>query len=272
MIITLLYHHINDDFVNNITISTANFRRQMQFLADNNYRVIPLDTALKISQTSSPKLGDHPLERTFPSHNLRNAEAERSQTPGSGNFILLTFDDGYEDFYTNAFPVLQEFDFPALVFPVVETIGRWNEWNRRAPYIARHLSWQRIIELSRCNIRFGCHTFGHHSLVRFNASRQRREMATAKHQLEERLGAAIKAISYPYGDYNDDTKQIAAELFDVGFTVDNGYWRWHNDPFAIRRLKIAPATTPNQLSQTLISIVGAEDVLPSLSVVPDIKT
>jgi peptidoglycan/xylan/chitin deacetylase (PgdA/CDA1 family) len=243
MTITLLYHHVNDDFANNITISTANFRQQMQFLRDSNYRVISLDTALQISRTAD-----------------------------NGNFILLTFDDGYEDFYINAFPILQEFGFSAAVFPIVETIGHWNEWNRRAPYIARHLSWPQIIELSRANIGFGCHTFSHHSLVRFNGQRQYREMAMAKDQLEARLGQAITSISYPYGDYDDATKQRAAELFEVGFTVDHGYWRWRIDPFAIRRLKIGPTTTLPQLSETLVSIANTADVLPPLSVVPDIKT
>jgi peptidoglycan/xylan/chitin deacetylase (PgdA/CDA1 family) len=243
MIITLLYHHVNDDFTNNITISTANFRQQMQFLRDSTCRVISLDTALT---TSKP--------------------------PDDGLFILLTFDDGYEDFYTNAFPILQEFGFAAVVFPIVEAIGHWNEWNRRAPYMARHLSWQQIIELSRANIYFGCHTLSHHSLVRFNGRRQYREMARAKHQLEDRLGQAIRSISYPYGDYNDATKQLAAELFEVGFTVDHGYWRWGIDPFAIRRLKVGPTTTPTHLSETLESITHTADVLPPLSMAPDVKT
>jgi peptidoglycan/xylan/chitin deacetylase (PgdA/CDA1 family) len=155
--------------------------------------------------------------------------------------ILITFDDGYQDFYTLAFPILQEFGYAATVFPIIEAVGHWNEWNRRAPYIAYHLSWSQIDELAKANVVFGCHTLSHHSLVRFEELRLREELGTAQNLLAQRIGQPVEVLSYPYGDYNDLVKRITAELFRAAFAVDRGEWDGRADRFAIRRLKIGPA-------------------------------
>ena len=245
---TLLYHHINDEFVNNITITAGSFRRQMDFLQTNGYRVISLDTALTSLQKRQP-------------------------APEKG--VLLTFDDGYEDFYTVAFPILQEFGYPATVFPVIEAVGHWNEWNRRAPYIGYHLSWSQIEDLSRHGVTFGCHTLNHHALVRFGEQRQRHELEAAQAQLSQRIGRPVEALSYPYGAHNRLTRQIAAELFKVAFAVDDGQWDWQVDRYAIRRLKIGPATILPQL-QLLLDSPASGPIVPNTGStsegIPDIKT
>ncbi len=245
---TLLYHHINDSFENNITITAQAFRGQMALLQTLDYRVISVEQAIKCL------CGSISLPRKS---------------------VLITFDDGYEDFYTAAFPILQSFNYPATVFSIIEATGHWNEWNRRAPYVANHLSWPQIIELSRHNISFGCHTLSHHSLVRFDEARIRRELGLAQLILAEKLGRPITALSYPYGDFDRRTQAIAAELFELAFSVDCGTWDWRTGRFAIRRIKIGPATTLSHLQTVLQQFEN--DTLPASSpgtppLIPDIKT
>ncbi len=195
--------------------------------------------------------------------------------PVASKDILLTFDDGYQDFYTVAFPILQEFGYSATVFPIVDAVGHWNEWNRRAPYIAYHLSWSQIEELVRAGIAFGCHTLSHHSLVRFEELRLHEELEVAQNLLAQRIGQPVEALSYPYGDYNGLVKRIAAELFRVAFAVDRGEWDGRMDRFAIRRLKIGPTLSLDHLQTRLDSF--EEDLkVPRANTtaleVPEIKT
>lgn len=243
---TLLYHHVSDAFVNNITMTPYHFREQLQFLHENGYRGISLDVAL---------------------------DCLRRRHPPPPRRLLITFDDGYEDVYTTAFPILQQFDFSAVVYPIVEAVGHWNEWNRRAPYVANHLTWDQIDELSRHGFGFGCHTLAHHSLLRFGAKRVRHELQTAQAILADRLGQPITTLSYPYGDHNAQTQAIAAEFFELAFAVDTGEWNWQANPFAIRRLKIEPQTSPEQLAAMLRTFEEAGPPVPAAQTdVPDIKT
>jgi peptidoglycan/xylan/chitin deacetylase (PgdA/CDA1 family) len=188
---------------------------------------------------------------------------------------LLTFDDGYQDFYTAAFPILQEFGYTAAVFPIIEAVGSWNEWNRRAPYIAYHLSWSQIDELLRAGVAFGCHTLAHHSLVRFEEPRLREELGTAQNLLAQRMGQPVEVLSYPYGDYNDLVKRVTAELFRAAFAVDRGEWNGRVDRFAIRRLKIGPTLSLEHLQtrlnsfETELNLTQADETTFE---VPEIKT
>jgi len=242
---TLLYHHINESFVNNITITPRQFEEQLDYLRANSYNVVSLDTALAWLQTGQ-------------------AVPQKS--------VLITFDDGYEDFYTAAFPLLQTFNYPATVFPVIEATGHWNEWNRRAPYIARHLSWPQIEELSRHNITFGCHTLSHHSLVRFDEPQIHHQLKAAQTTLSQKIGQPVTALSYPYGDHNPLTRRIAAEIFQIAFSVDSGGWDWNTHRFAIRRLKIGPDTTLAQIESMLNRAVHEDGINYPVSRLPDVKT
>lgn len=245
---TLLYHHINTRFANNITLTPSEFRLQLEFLRRNDYRVISLATALEY---------------------LHRGQAVPARS------VLLTFDDGYEDFYTTAFPILQEFGYTATVFPIVGVMGQWNEWNRRAPYIAYHLSWSQINELAQQGISFGCHTMAHHSLVRFEEKRVRYELETARDVLAQRIGQPVETLSYPYGDYNGLTRRVAAQLFQAAFAVEQGAWDWRADPLAIRRLKVDPGASPEQFGRLLNSPVDDDKIkeaAPPAADLPDIKT
>lgn len=222
----LLYHHVSDAFTNNITITPQEFGRHMRWLAENNYRALALDEALGCLRHGQP-----PPPRS----------------------LLITFDDGYEDVYTTAFPILRQFNLPATVYPIVGAVGHWNEWNHRAPYIANHLSWPQIDELQRHGLSFGCHTLTHHSLVRFDPARVRTELQSAQAILADKLGRAVTTLSYPYGDHNAPVRAIAAEFFELAFAVDDGGWDWLANPLAVRRITVRPGTTPDQLQHLLAS-------------------
>lgn len=242
---TLLYHHVNDDFVNNITVTRRCFQAHLAWLRQAGYRSLTLAEAIA-----------HVHHQTAP-------------PPKS---VLITFDDGYEDTYTTAFPLLQQYNFTAAVYPIIEAIGHWNEWNRRAPYIAHHLTWAQIEELHRHGIDIGCHTLTHHSLVRFDPPRIRHELSVAQTTLAERLNSPITSLSYPYGDHNATIRAIAAELFNIALAVDDGNWNWQAAPFAIRRLTVRPGTSPQQLAALLQTPFSGQPLAQPAAEIPDIKT
>jgi peptidoglycan/xylan/chitin deacetylase (PgdA/CDA1 family) len=88
-VLILMYHRVNDDIIKEISVKEADFRWQMEYLKRNRYKVISLEEAVGLRQM--PAAGR------------------------KGKFAVLTFDDGYEDFFLHAYPVLCEYGYPATI-------------------------------------------------------------------------------------------------------------------------------------------------------------
>jgi peptidoglycan/xylan/chitin deacetylase (PgdA/CDA1 family) len=108
--------------------------------------------------------------------------------------IVITFDDGYLDFKTQAFPVLQEYGFTATVYLPTASIGRQRRTFQGKPC----LTWAEVAELHRAGIRFGSHTVTHPKLTELDWPSVEREISDSKHTLEDRLGEAVTSFCYPF--------------------------------------------------------------------------
>ncbi len=108
--------------------------------------------------------------------------------------VVLTFDDGYQDFYTDAFPLLNRFGYSATVFLPTAYIG-----DAGRPFKGLEcLTWGQVRELHQAGVEFGSHTVTHPKLHTMGAEELTREVRCSKERIEDELGCQVKSFSYPY--------------------------------------------------------------------------
>ncbi len=162
--------------------------------------------------STAPGLFRRQMEQLVESGTPVVSLAEVTKTPGA---VALTFDDGFVNFLIHALPLLQKYRFPATVFVVSGYCGKRNEWPSQARYAPslQVMGWSELRELSRCGILIGAHTVNHRRLTGLPEEVVRREMRDCRVELEDRTGAAVRALSYPYGASDVGVRALAAREF-----------------------------------------------------------
>lgn len=207
----LMYHSINpqqNPDLKALIVSPAGFQRQMRFLKNNRYNVLPLEA-------------------------LADLIKQKKKIPP--RTVAITFDDGYKDTYKYAFPALREYNLPAFFFIIVNEVSR--------PQNDR-LSWEELKSMRDSGIiSFGSHCMGPEPLVNINSEEIiRKEIFDSKKLLENRLGVLIQAFSYPEGLFNRRIKQLVQEAgykFAVATRSRSDNKIPNNDIFALKRLRIS---------------------------------
>lgn len=161
---------------------------------------------------------------------------------------LLTFDDGYDDLYTELLPWLQQHNFTALVFLVTENIGGTNLWDQQSGLRERHLlTLEQIREMQRHGVEFGSHSLTHPWLPGLSQNDLEREVRDSKRKLEDLLGVEVNSFAYPFGGVDRRVRAAVAQAgYKLAFTTLPGINRW-NDPLSQRRADIHNQTTPFEL-------------------------
>lgn len=209
--IPILTYHSIDASGSVISTSPKNFGAQMKFLSENDFNVVSLKS-----------LGKHFFENK----------------PLPPKTVVLTFDDGFENFYTTAFPVLSEYNFTATVFLITDYCGRFNDWTGNLPTLKPNklMNWNEIKELSRNNIEFAAHSRTHPDLTRISSEEAAREIRESKLKIEERLGIEVADFAYPYGKYNLPVKQITQRYFKTACSTNLGKAETGDDVFSLKRI------------------------------------
>ncbi len=132
--------------------------------------------------------------------------------PKKGKWVCITFDDGYRDNYTLAYPLLKQLDVPFAVYVSTGFLDNHNEmWWYPGQQLAMSTDELKTLDTdSLCTI--GAHTVSHPKLDILTREQQYREIAESKQTLEALLGHEIKHFSFPHGAHNDDTLAICREL------------------------------------------------------------
>jgi peptidoglycan/xylan/chitin deacetylase (PgdA/CDA1 family) len=162
---------------------------------------------------------------------------ERGAFPQNG--ITLTFDDGWKDNYTNAFPILRRLNIKATIFLVPSCIGQTSDKALLKGEGARaHLSRKEILEMVEHGIEFGSHSVNHRWLHQLPVDEMKFEVEESKHQLEDLLQKPCKVFAYPAGYFNDEVRAVVEDAGHVGaFTTIYGPDE-RPDPFALNRVEI----------------------------------
>lgn len=184
----ILTYHSLDSSRSVISTSPSSFRRQMQWLHQQGFQTLSLAEAAKLVRIGQPF-----RERT----------------------CVVTFDDGYETVYREAFPILQEVGFTATVFLITGYCGKQNSWPGHVSPVGEQslLCWTQIEEMARHHIEFGSHTVTHPDLACLTHQEAEREMQDSKQMIQERIGRGVEVFAYPYGRYAPWTVDLAREHF-----------------------------------------------------------
>ena len=132
---------------------------------------------------------------------------ENEQFPAKA--ICLTFDDGWKDNYTNAFPILKDLEIRATIFLVPSCIGKTTDKVVPEGENAReHLSREDILEMSDYGIEFGSHTQNHKLLHQIAPAEVEYEVEESKKQIENLLQKDCKTFAYPAGIFTETAKTL----------------------------------------------------------------
>jgi peptidoglycan/xylan/chitin deacetylase (PgdA/CDA1 family) len=220
--IILMYHNIDEPpkgaRMPNLYVTPGMFRFQMWYLQASGFRVVSIQDLL-----AAVDAGD-----------IRH------------NMAAITFDDGYTDFYFNAFPVLKHHGYPSTVYVVSGLVGKDNVWDAASEeHLKRMMDWYQIDEVSKNNVQIGSHTKSHPPLTTLSADLLHDEVTGSKRELEERLGRRIDHFCYPYGDYDEHVREEVKKAgYRYGVVTQRGHVDKGCDPYALRRIPIKHITNP----------------------------
>lgn len=154
--------------------------------------------------------------------------------------IVITFDDGYEDNYLYAVPILRKYHFKAIIFVVTGDVGKLNVWDVRAGREGlKMMDWQQLRSLEKQGIAIGSHTVTHPYLTSVDQGTAKREIVESKKVLEKKLGKPVRVFAYPYGDANSSVKRMVKEAGYVGaVSVHTGINGRKHDSYDLRRIRV----------------------------------
>jgi peptidoglycan/xylan/chitin deacetylase (PgdA/CDA1 family) len=189
---------------------------------------------------------------------VRLLSDERSD---SKKYVAITFDDGYRDFYTHAFPILNKFGYMATAYLPSAYIGQ-----RSRQFLDKDcLTWPEVRELHRSGVMIGSHTIHHAKLDGVRESYLEQEIRGSKDAIEFELGAPITSFAYPYGFPDRDfgfVHRLRDALKAVGYRdgVSKVIGTKHSldERFFMRRV---PVNTADQLSLFAAKLEGDYDWL-----------
>lgn len=203
----LMYHHVQDlttakaEGHGSLTVDTGIFQKQMQYLKDHGYNPIRPEQLIAFFDSGSA-------------------------LPGKP--VLLTFDDGYDDFNTDAAPILQNFGFTATAFIPTGLLQN-----------PGYMSWGNLADISgRGLIYFANHTWSHHN-VSTSLAEDQKEIGTADTQLAEHGLNPSKVFAYPYGNPSANGETVLSQLgYKLGFTTYPGSTQCRGRRFVLSRTRI----------------------------------
>ncbi len=158
--------------------------------------------------------------------------------------VVLTFDDGFADFYTEALPVLQEYGFVSTLYVATAFVGDTSRFLRREYETTRPmLTWDQLIEIAAAGIECGAHSHRHEQLDVLPGDMARAEIARSRRVLEEKLSQPVASFAYPYGYYQSAVKQmVQAAGYSSACAVRYRMSSPADDPFALSRLIVTANT------------------------------
>lgn len=218
----LLYHRIitesvQDDWAN-IAVHEKVFRRHIELLDRWGYTAITFRDYL-LSMKGALDLPKRP--------------------------VIITFDDAYEEVYTVAKPILEQYAMRSVVFVVGDVKMRESVWDKGKGKVFRLLTDQQIIELNRDGHEIGSHSMSHPDLTSLPESEVWQELMRSRMLLEITLNAPVQSFAYPYGLVDERVKWMTREAgYLFACAAYTGPSCFGADLFEIRRVKVLDTANP----------------------------
>ena len=216
----VMFHYIGplppnpDVFRKDLTVSSSLFEGVLKYLVDQQATSVSLDDLLA-HYAGGPEL------------------PKRS--------VILTFDDGYADAYSEAFPLLQKYGMVGTFYVITDFVGR-----------PGYLNWEQIAEMDAAGMTIGAHSLTHPDFTLIGPNELRRQLVEPKRALEEHLGHPVVHLAYPSGKYNAATVAASrAAGYTTAVTVIHGLVHPAATPFELTRVRAHGADTAAALGARL---------------------
>ena len=152
--------------------------------------------------------------------------------------VWLTFDDGNEDFYTIAYPILKKYKAKATNNIITGFVKKGNAGN---------LTVKQMKEMMAHGMSFQSHTVNHPDLSTTDKATQKVELTDSIDFLENKLNTKVNTIAYPSGRYNQTTLDLAKKTYKLGLTTNEGLASAKDGLLSLNRVRILPTTTAKGL-------------------------
>ena len=152
--------------------------------------------------------------------------------------VWLTFDDGNEDFYTIAYPILKKYKAKATNNVITGFVKKGNAGN---------LTVKQMKEMMAHGMSFQSHTVNHPDLSTTDKATQKVELTNSIDFLENKLNTKVNTIAYPSGRYNQTTLDLAKKTYKLGLTTNEGLASAKDGLLSLNRVRILPTTTAKGL-------------------------
>ncbi|HEX7761885.1 MAG TPA: SAM-dependent methyltransferase, partial [Caulobacteraceae bacterium] len=224
----LMYHRIAEsgpDALADYRVTPADFQAQMRLLRRHGYHAV-----------TSRDLVDR-FARGKPFH---------------GRPVLITFDDGYQDFADHAWPVLKRNDFTAEVFLVTEKVGGRADWDGDHGAAAPLMDWETIRALAREGVNFGSHLATHRAVDTLNSQDLFDEAALSRLTLKAQLGTEVRSVAAPFGIYDDRLPYILSLCgYEAGFTTQEGRASMLHRPLHLPRIEVVGGASLDDFAKSI---------------------
>lgn len=143
--------------------------------------------------------------------------------------VLITFDDGYKDNYTNAYPIMKEYGFKGTIFVVTSFLGKYDNY----------LTWEQAKELLDNGFSIESHTYTHKSMTETSDEEISKELSKSREEIREKLGIEADFMAYPTGTYNLHIAELVkAAGYKGAFTIKYDNVSRDSNVYALERVPI----------------------------------
>ena len=194
----LMYHAVSDDKWGywDLFVSPQTIEEELQYLQENGYETIWFEDLSHVEDYEKP--------------------------------VILTFDDGYDDNYTELFPLLQKYSAKATIFVIPKAIGT-----------AHKMTAEQIYELSQSGlVSIQSHTYSHGNLSTMNEETLIFEMEASRNYLAALTGQMPYAVCYPEGTRSELSIEVAGRYYDYGLLMNGQLYNTSDDPLRVKRYYI----------------------------------
>lgn len=218
----LLYHSIAADASAQFrkwVVAPHDFSTQMSYLHENGFTPVTVTRLARAMSNHRVPLPDRP--------------------------VVISFDDGFDDFYSQAFPILDHYGFTATLYVITGYVGGSSQWLQSLGEAGRGmLTWEQIAALDAAGVEIGAHSQTHPQLDTLEPGVARDQILGSKLVLEQQLGKRVASFAYPNGYYSPTVRNIVHQAgFLSACGVKHAMSSMQDDRFALARIIIASGTS-----------------------------
>ena len=203
-----------DDTDSPISVKRGEFKWQMEYLKQSGRHVVSLEYV---------------------------ADAIKNKKKLPKNLVVITFDDGYQDNFLQAYPILKEYNYPASIFVISDRI---DQTIKKGEVVFPMLKVSQIQKMDREGlVTIESHTKSHPHLSKLSLSDANLEMAEGAQQVSKHTLGKCLHFAYPFGDFKAEHKPVASQLFKSASTMKPGFIGQNDNLYELRRNRVDSAVS-----------------------------